>query len=147
VSTDVEVATTIARAPGDVAAYAMDPANDRSWITALTEVNVLTPGPIGNGTRVERIAQFLGKRIEYVNEIVDYAPPERLVMQSVKAPFPMTVRYTFAPAPGGGTTVRIRTTGEASGFYRLAGGLLERQVRKGVTADLARLKQVLETGS
>jgi hypothetical protein len=41
--------------------------------------------------------------------------------------------------------MRITTEGDASGFYRLAGPLLERQVRKGVAKDLARLKRLLET--
>jgi hypothetical protein len=90
------------------------------------------------------VAQFLGKRIEYVNEIVEHDPPERLVMRSVKAPFPMTVTYAF-DEEGSGTRMRITTEGDASGFYRLAGPLLERQVRKGVRTDLARLKQLLET--
>src|SRR4051794_40324774 len=72
--TDVRVETTIERDRGDVAAYAMDPANDATWIGALTEVSVLTEGPVGEGTRVRRVARFLGKRIEYVNEIVEFAP-------------------------------------------------------------------------
>ncbi len=141
--TDVQVETIIRRPPEEVAGYAMNPENDRSWIGALTEVNVLTQGPVGKGTRVERVAQFLGKRIEYVNEIVEYAPPTRLRMQSVKAPFPMTVDYEFAETDNG-TLVRIRAGGSASGFYRLAGPLLDRAVRKGVAGDLRRLKTILE---
>jgi hypothetical protein len=141
--TDVQVETIIRRPPEEVAGYAMNPENDRSWIGALTEVNVLTEGPIGEGTRVERVAQFLGKRIEYVNEIVEYAPPARLRMKSVKAPFPMTVDYEFAET-NDGTLVRISTGGNASGFYKLAGPLLDRAVRKGVARDLKRLKAILE---
>jgi uncharacterized membrane protein len=141
--TDVQVETIIRRPPEEVAGYAMNPENDRSWIGALTEVNVLTEGPIGEGTRVERVAQFLGKRIEYVNEIVEYAPPARLRMKSVKAPFPMTVDYEFAET-NDGTLVRISTGSNASGFYKLAGPLLDRAVRKGVARDLKRLKAILE---
>jgi hypothetical protein len=141
--TDVTVETVIRRTREDVAAYAMNPEHDRSWIGALTEVNVLTEGPIGAGTRVERVAQFLGRRIEYVNEIVEYAPPARLRMQSVKAPFPMKVDYELDEIDGG-TLVRIRTEGNASGFYKLAGPLLDRAVRKGVASDLRRLKAILE---
>ena len=57
--TDVTVEQRIDAEPARVAAYAMDPANDASWIGALTEVNVLTDGPVGTGTRVERVASFL----------------------------------------------------------------------------------------
>jgi hypothetical protein len=144
VRTDVTVERLIRADREVVAGYAMDPRNDASWIGALTEVNVLTDGPVGKGTRVQRVARFLGKRIEYVNEIEVYEPPERLVMRSVKAPFPMTVTYEFE-AVDGGTRMRIATGGDASGFYRLAGPLLNRQVERGVTADLDRLKEILES--
>jgi uncharacterized protein YndB with AHSA1/START domain len=143
-ATDVTVEQQIARDREAVAAYAMDPANDRSWIGGLTEVEVLTSGPVGRGSQVKRVAKFMGKRIEYVNEIVEYEPPERIVMRSVKAPFPLTVTYEFAAADGG-TRMRIHTGGDASGFYRLGGPLLDRMVRRGVASDLARLKRILES--
>ena len=140
---DVTVEQRIEAPPERVAAYAMDPANDASWIRALTEVEVLTGGPVGVGTRVKRVASFLGKRIEYVNEIEEYEPPRRLAMRSVEAPFPMTVVYEFEPA-GQGTLMRITTGGDTSGFYRLAGPLLAGQVRRGVAGDLRKLKEILE---
>ena len=142
----VSVETVIARPREEVAAYAMDPSNDRSWIGALTSVTVRTQGPVGVGTRVERVAQFLGRRMEYVNEIVEFAPPALLAMRSVKAPFPMTVRYEFEDADAG-TRVRIRTEGDASGFYRVAGPLLAAAVRRSIGADLARLRRILEATS
>jgi hypothetical protein len=58
----------------------------------------------------------------------------------------MTVTYEFEDAPGGGTLMRIRTEGDASGFYRLAGPLLSRAVKRGVAGDLERLKTRLEAG-
>jgi uncharacterized protein YndB with AHSA1/START domain len=140
---DVTEQTSIARPPEEVAGFAMDPANDARWIGALTSVRKLTDGPVGTGTRVERVAAFLGREMTYVNEIVEYEPPQRLAMRSVKAPFPMTVVYEFMPEPAG-TVVRIRTGGDATGFYGLASPLLSRMVAKGVRGDLARLKELLE---
>jgi hypothetical protein len=143
-SVDVTVEQRIERERGDVAAFAMDPANDERWIGALTSVRTLTDGPVGQGTQVERVATFLGKRIEYVNEIVEYAPPERLAMRSVKAPFPMTVTYEFEPAGDGATLARIRAGGDARGFYSMAGPLLSTMVKSGIKRDLKKLKQTLE---
>lgn len=143
VSVDVTVEQRIARPAEEVAAYAMDPANDRAWIGALTSVRVLGEGPVGVGTQVERVARFLGRSIEYVNEITEIVPGRRLAMRSVRAPFPMTVVYEFEPAPGG-SVARIRTGGDAGGFYDLAAPLLARMVRRGVTRDLARLRDRLE---
>ena len=144
-SVDITVEREIARERPAVAGFVMDPANDTRWIKALDSVRTLGDGPVGPGTRVERIASFLGRRIEYVNEIVELVPGERLVMRSVKAPFPMEVRYELDEA-GDGTRMRIRATGDASGFYRVAGPLLGAAVRRGIERDLDELKKVLEPG-
>jgi uncharacterized membrane protein len=144
--TDVTVETTIARPRSEVARYATDWRNDREWIRALTDVTLVSEPPFGVGSRVRRIAKFLGKPIEYVNEVVELEPERRLVMRSVEAPFPMTVTYEFEDA-GGGTRTRIRARGDASGFYRLAAPLLARAVRRGIAGDLAALKDTLEAPS
>jgi uncharacterized membrane protein len=143
-STDVTVEARIDRPREEVARYAADWRNDREWIGALSEVRLVSEGPFGVGSQVARVASFLGKRVEYVNEVVEYEPGRRLVMRSVKAPFPMTVAYEFEDA-GGGTLLRIRARGEASGFYRAAGPLLPRAVRRAIAGDLGRLKRTLET--
>ena len=140
---DCVAETTIARPRDEVAAYVMDWRNDPAWIRALTEVRLETDGPVGEGSRVARVARFLGRRIEYVNEIVELEPGRRLSMRSVKAPFPMEVDYEFEDA-GAGSRVRIRARGDASGFYALAGPLLSRQVARAIEGDLGRLKALLE---
>ena len=141
--TDVTVEIEVARPRADVARYATDWRNDTEWIGALTEARLVTAPPFGVGSQVARTARFLGRRIEYVNEVVEYEPERRLVMRSVKAPFPMTVVYEFEDADGG-SLMRIRAGGDASGFYRIAGPMLSRAVKKGIAGDLARLKRILE---
>jgi hypothetical protein len=118
----------------------MDPANDTEWIGALNSVRKLTDGVVGPGTRVERIAKFLGKEIRYVNEIDSLEPGRRLSMHSVEAPFPMTVVYEFEPA-GSGTLARIRAGGDAGGYYRVAGPLLSAMVKRGISRDLKQLER------
>jgi uncharacterized membrane protein len=140
--TEVSAETRIARPRDEVARYAADWRNDREWIGALTDVRLVQEAPL----QVARVASFLGKRIQYVNEVVEHEPGRRLVMRSVKAPFPMKVTYEFEDTGGGGTLMRIRTEGDASGFYRLAGPLLSRAVKRGVGGDLERLKTRLEAG-
>lgn len=145
-ATDVHVEEWIGRPRGEVARYATDWRNDLTWIGAVDEVRLLTGEPFGLGSQVVREATFLGRRIDYVNEIVEYEPGRRLVMRSVKAPFPMTIVYEFEDAEDG-TLVRIHAQGDASGFYSLAGPLLARVVKRAIAGDLVRLKAVLETGS
>ena len=111
---DVKAEVLINRSGDDVVRYAMDPANDPVWIGGIKEAEMLTEPPLGEGTQVRRVATFLGRRIEYVLEVVEYDPKALLAMRSVKAPFPMKVFYEFEEATGG-TLVGIRVQGEASG--------------------------------
>ena len=138
-TTAVTAEIRVGRSREEVARYATDWRNDTEWIGALTDVELVGEEPL----RVRRVASFLGRRIEYVNEVVELEPGRRLLMRSVQAPFPMTVLYEFEDA-GEDTLMRITTGGDASGFYRLAGPLLARAVRSGVEGDLARLKRNLE---
>ena len=141
---DVTVDIAINRPRDDVTVYAMNPDNDPVSISGIQQARMLTEPPLAIGTRVERLAAFLGKRIEYVLEVVEYNPQNLLVMSSVKGPFPMRVTYEFEEADGG-TLARIRIQGEASGFYRLAAPLITRSVRRNVTNDLRALKKLLES--
>jgi hypothetical protein len=133
----------IERPADEVAAFAMDPRNDLRWIGGLRSARPLTDGPVGPGTRVERVAGFLGRRLRYVNEITELEPGRRLAMRSVEAPFPMTVTYEFEPGKGA-TIARIRAEGDPRGAYALAGPLLPRLVRRGLRRDLRALKATLE---
>jgi len=142
-STDVQVDVRVDRPRADVARYATDWRNDPEWIGALSEVTLVTEPPFGVGSQVARVATFLGKRMEYVNEVVVFEPDRRLVMRSVKAPFPMVVTYEFEDVENA-TLMRIRAQGEATGFYRLGAPLLSRAVTRSITQDLARLKATLE---
>ena len=143
---DVTAEIRVQRPRDEVAAYAMDPANDAVWVSGITEARMLTEPPVRKGTRVERIASFLGKGIEYVLEVDEHDPSGLLLMRSVKGPFPMRVTYAF---DGSGETTRasIRIQGDASGFYRLAAPLLSRAVKRSITKDLRNLKGIMESGN
>ena len=143
-SIDVTAEIKIGRARGDVAIYATDASNDPLWIGGVVESGVLSDGPVRQGTRVARVAKFLGRRIEYVNEVIEYDPGVRLVMKSVAGPFPMTVSYEFEEAEGG-TLAQIQVRGEAEGFFKLAAPVLARFVRRSIMRDLETLKGLLET--
>jgi len=142
-SIDVTAETHIDRPIDQVAAYVMEPANDPRWIGGISEARLLTDPPIGLGAHVQRVARFLGKRIDYTHEITEYDPPNRLVMRSIAGPFPMVIHYHFDQA-GDGTDVRVRNQGSTGGFYRLADPLMGRMVQRRVAGDLKTLKRLLE---
>src|SRR5215210_2491505 len=141
---DVQVQTDIAGPRERVAAYLFDWRNDTSWIGGISEAQRVDDGEFGVGSRVARVARFLGKRIEYVNEVVELEPGRRLAMRSVKGPFPMRVTYEVEDADAG-TQVRLRNEGDASRAYRVAGPFLALAVRRATHRDLDRLKRILES--
>ena len=141
---DVTLETVIERPRLEVARYAMDPANDPLWIGGVEEARPLSDGPIAVGSRVARVAKFMGRRIDYVLEVIEHEPTGVMVMRSIEAPFPMLVTYGFADAVGGGTVARIRIEGEPDGWMRFAGPLNSFMVKRNVRGDLKRLKGLLE---
>ena len=143
---DVTAEVEIRRPRAEVAAYMTDPANDPTWIGGVREVRMETPPPLRAGSRVARVAGFLGRRVEYVNEVTELDPGRVLDMRSVKAPFPMRITYTFADggADGTATVVRNRVRGDPGGFFALFGPLLGPLVRRSVQGDLERLRDVLD---
>jgi Polyketide cyclase / dehydrase and lipid transport len=136
-SVDITARVHVDREPAAVAAYMTDPVHDPEWIGGLREAELLGDGPVTVGSRVRRVAYFLGRRVEYVNEIVAL-DDRQLDMRSVKAPFPMRITYRFEPAPGGGTTVSNHVRG---GGPRIFNPLVKRNVQR----DLERLRDMLET--
>ena len=140
---DVTATGAIGRPCEEVAAYLRDPANDTSWIGGLRSARLLTPAPVAVGSRVERVASFLGRRVEYVNEIIELTG-DRLVMRSVRSPFPMRVTYGHRQAGDGATEVSVRVEGDAGRYYALLGPLLGVAVRRSIARDLGNLKRVLE---
>jgi uncharacterized membrane protein len=140
---DVTATATIDRPREEVAAFLRDPANDTSWIGGLRSARLLTPGPVAVGSQVERVASFLGRRVEYVNEITELNG-ERLAMRSVRSPFPMRVTYGHRQASDGATEVSVRVEGDAGRFYALLAPLVGVAVRRSITRDLRNLKQALE---
>ena len=110
---DVTAEATITRKRHAVAAYVVDNRHDPIWIGGISESELYGDPPIRVGSRVRRVASFLGKRIEYVNEVERLDPGALWRWRSAKSPFPMRVTYTFADAAGGdGTVARIRVQGD-----------------------------------
>ena len=140
---DVSATGTIRRPRDQVAAYLRDPGNDTEWIGGIRAARLLTPGAVAVGSRVERVATFLGRRVEYVNEITELTS-DQLAMRSVRSPFPMRVTYGHRDAGGGATEVSVRVQGDAGRFYALLGPLLGPAVRRSIARDLRNLKRVLE---
>jgi hypothetical protein len=141
---DVLSEIVIDAAPERVAAYAGDPANAPNWYVNIESVEWQTPPPATVGSRMSFVAQFLGRRLSYTYEIIEFTPEERLVMRTAEGPFPMETTYTWQPHGVGSTRMTLRNRGEPAGFARIATPVLAAAMRRANRQDLATLKRLLE---
>jgi Polyketide cyclase / dehydrase and lipid transport len=99
---------------------------------------VETPPPLGVGSRIAFVARFLGRRMAYTYEVIEYQPERRLVMRTAQGPFPMETTYTWQPMAGG-TRMTLRNRGAPSGFGAIAAPMMVAAMRRANRNDLAAL--------
>lgn len=141
---DVDVVTeaVIPRPVVDVAGYAADPTNAPKWYANISAVEWETSPPVDVGSRVAFIARFLGRRIAYTYQVIEYEPQQRLVMRTAQGPFPMETTYVWAPVEGG-TRMTLRNRGTPAGFGAIAAPVIAAAMRRANEKDLRALAAVL----
>ncbi len=133
--------------PVDIQGETADPDNVTAWYVNIKAVEWKSPPPVGVGSRIAFVAQFLGRRLAYTYEVNDFVPGERLVMSTSEGPFPMETTYTWEDAGNGRTRMTLRNRGEPSGFSKVAAPMMAAAIRRANKKDLARLKTILETSA
>ena len=141
---DVVTEIEIRRPRAEVAAFAADPDNARAWYENIRTAEWRTDPPLAVGSRVAFSARFLRRTLEYVYEIRELVPGERLVQSTDDGPFTMETTYTWEDAPGGATRMTLRNRGEPAGFSKAGAPLVRRAMRRANRRDLERLKAILE---
>jgi uncharacterized membrane protein len=144
VAVDVATEIVIDRPCDRVAPYAADPSNAPEWYVNIKAVEWKTSPPLDVGSRLAFVAHFLGRRLSYTYEIVEFVPGRRLVMRTAEGPFPMETTYTWEPAGQSRTRMTLRNRGEPSGFSKIVAPFMAAAMRRANQKDLARLKSVLE---
>ncbi|HUP71733.1 MAG TPA: SRPBCC family protein [Acidimicrobiales bacterium] len=144
-SVDVQVAQTIDSPVETVAAYAADPSNAPKWYRRIHTVNWITDPPATVGSRIAFEAKFLGKRLVYTYEVVEYVPCVALTMTTAEGPFPMTTEYRWSPVEVGRTRMTLRNFGEPTGFSKHTAPIMAFAMRRAMTQDLRRLATILES--
>ena len=143
---DVLTEIVIERPRDEVAWYAANPDNAPAWYVNIKSVEWQTTPPVTVGSKIAFVAEFLGRRLAYTYEIVEFSPGQRLVMRTAQGPFPMETRYTWEAIAAGRTRMTLRNRGTPSGFRVVMAPFMAMAMRRANQKDLARLKSILEAG-
>jgi uncharacterized membrane protein len=141
---DVSTDIVIDRPPSEVSTYAADPHNVPHWYVNIKSVEWRTAPPVTVGSQVAFVAHFLGRRMAYTYEIVEFVAGDRLVMRTTDGPFPMETTYTWQPGAGGRTRMTLRNRGTPTGFSAWVAPFMAFAMRRANRKDLALLKRLLE---
>jgi uncharacterized protein YndB with AHSA1/START domain len=140
-----ESSITIDRPPDRTFEFLLDPAHHRDWMTDVTELETLTDGPPGVGSRFRYGIQKGSKHWTLTMRIGDYRPGELVRYQTEPGgPFDWDATFRLEPAADGAT--RVISFGEMrlKGLMRLIEPLMAGEVRAGEAGELVALKRSLE---
>lgn len=139
----IEVHVRIQRSVEDVYAYTSAVETMPEWRGDVSEAVQLTDGPIGVGTWIRAGSSVLGRPIALVVEVTELESGSRFGYRPVSGPLRTHNVYTFEP-DADGTLVTLTDEIELGGILRLFEPLMGRMVRRQYTANLGRLKAILE---
>jgi uncharacterized membrane protein len=140
---DVVNSIVINRPVVDVSRYAADPDNAPLWYENIKSVEWRTPRPVQVGSQIAFVAQFLGRRLAYTYEVVEFVPGRRLTMRTPGPPFLMETSYTWENEDGA-TRMTLRNRGTPSGFSAWLAPLMSLMMGRANRKDLSLLKRRLE---
>lgn len=149
----VEESIIINRSPEDVFEFLAARENDSVWMAAVVESEWLDPAardtdaPMGIGRRGRMVMKNMGRRLEYVDEVTDYEPGRRIAHRTIEGPMQLNTACLTEPA---GEGCRASVVAETDSFLggplgKLANPIVARIVGRGFRADLAKLKDLLES--
>jgi hypothetical protein len=124
-----------------VFAFTTDPANLPRWQPLVARSSA--SGALQTGTRIVVVRRILGRELTVRQTIADYQINRRAVFSTVDTPFFSEAMYSFEPNKDG-THVNCFMQLEMGSLFGLVTPLVTRWLNGQTTANLTRLKRVLE---
>lgn len=141
----IEESIFIKRPKQEVFEFVSDISNTPRWQSNVVSSEWTSEGPAGIGSTFRTARRFLGRDIEATVEYTAWDPPHQYTFRAADGPIPVEGTAKFE-AKDGGALYTVSTKVEAGGFFRLAEGLVKKQLHKQTEAALNALKLLLEAG-
>jgi uncharacterized protein YndB with AHSA1/START domain len=138
-----EQSIVIDRPIAEVFAFVTDQRNTPQWQAGLVEVRPLAAGLPGVGKRYALVRNFMGRRMEAVNEYLRYETDRLVTFKTISGP-EVEASYLFEPVENG-TRVTSRVQLQISGLMGLFDPLIGMSLRREMRAALPALKALLES--
>jgi uncharacterized protein YndB with AHSA1/START domain len=137
-----ETAVSIDRPVEEVFDYVSDPLNFPRWNSAVQAVRA-TSGQGEQGSTYAMERELPSGHAENDLEIVEVERPSAFTIRTTSGPTPFVYRYRFE-SDGDGTRLALAAEVELGGIAGALGPLASRTVKRGVDANFADLKRILE---
>ncbi len=140
-----ETSVRIERPIEEVFAFVSDPMQLPMWNSAVRTVQG-TSGETGEpGATYSMERELPGGNVKNGLEVFARERPKEFGIRTTQGPTPFVYRYRFA-SDGADTVVHLDARVELPGVAAILGPLAARGVRRGVDANFASLKRILEEG-
>jgi dehydrogenase/reductase SDR family protein 12 len=141
--TKFEESTLIDRPVEAVWKYLSTIENMPKWDRGVIEARQTSEGPMGVGSTVQIVRQFLGRRRIGSFRVADVVPNRTVAIQASAKWITAQIRYTFEPVDG---ATRMTSAGEVElgGWLKLITPILIPMLERDGRADMANVKRLME---
>ena len=138
------ISVSIDRTQEDVFDYVTDPANDAQWQSSVQSSEWASQPPHGVGSTQNSVLKFLGRKIDSTVEVTAWDRPNNYGFKVIEGPVPFQGVVGLTTSGESGTELTMEIEAEFGGFFKLAEGLVGKQLEKTLDTDFNALKLVLE---
>jgi carbon monoxide dehydrogenase subunit G len=140
-----EISIFINCPPQEVWDLISNPANNNQWSSNTEYAEWTSEGPHGVGSTQHDVGKVLGRKMEGTSEIIAWDPPNEFGQKSTSGPLPWESMWKLEPKENG-TQLTVSAGAEVGGFFKMAEGLVVKQLVKMFDTNIEALKQLLEAG-
>ena len=139
----VEHSVVINRPVAEVFAFITDVANEPKWQDGVISAQATSAGAVSVGSEAIETRKFMGRYMKSKLKVTAYEANKKFGFKVVDGPVPFEINQSFE-ASGDGTKISVAIEGEPGGFFKLAEGMVRKQLESQMAGDFERAKKLLE---